>query len=332
MGIWSSMVRDNQFQPQDVPRFEAKLFFEGDRRRRQYEQFGVLLFLATVIATAGIIANSTATVIGAMIVAPLMTPIMATTAALTMGQVGRAVRSLALVGFGVLFVIGLSGLLGWLYQGVVEFRVNPQITGRVSPTVVDLIAALASGAAGAFCMSREDISDSLAGVAIAISLVPPLCVVGLSMQAGYSEEAHGAMLLFATNFLSILLAGGAVLAILGLNKAANARIIGSARRNAYMAIGLATLMVSVPLVATGRQATANFLGQQQSSAFVEGWLEGSSYANEGVNYLGNTVRVTISGAGDPPSFDNLVQGLRSQLRRPVVVSLKVVPAEEFVSQ
>jgi uncharacterized hydrophobic protein (TIGR00271 family) len=332
MGVWSNMIRDNQFQPQDVPRFEGKLFFEGDRRRRQFEQFGVLLVLATIIATAGIIANSTATVIGAMIVAPLMTPIMATTAALTMGQVQRAARALALVGIGVISVIGMSALLGLLYTGVLDFRTNPQVTGRVSPTVVDLIAALASGAAGAFCMSREDISDSLAGVAIAISLVPPLCVVGLSMQAGYTDEALGAMLLFVTNFLSILLAGGAVLAILGLNKAANARITGPARRNAYLAIGLATIIVSVPLIATGRQATVNFLGQQQSSVVVDEWLEGSDYLNEGVTYQGDTVRVVITGVGQPPAFDGLVQALRSELRRPVVVSLKVVPAEEFVSE
>lgn len=332
MSFLSSMVRDNQFQPQDVPRFEGKLFFEGDRRRRQYEQFAILLLLATIIATAGIIANSTATVIGAMIVAPLMTPIMATTAALTMGQTQRAARALALVGIGVASVIGLSALLGWLYQGVIDFRLNPQITGRVSPTVVDLIAALASGAAGAFCMSREDISDSLAGVAIAISLVPPLCVVGLSMQAGYPEEALGALLLFTTNFLSILLAGGAVLALLGLNKAANARITGPARRNAYLAISLATLLVSVPLIATGRQATANFLGQQQSTAVVNGWLDGSGYVSEGVFYQGDAIRVVITGSGQPPQFDSLVQGLRSQLRRPVVVTLKIVPAEEFVSQ
>jgi uncharacterized hydrophobic protein (TIGR00271 family) len=332
MNAFSSMMRDNQFQPQDVSRFEGKLFFEGERRRRQYEQFGVLLFLATVIATAGIVANSTATVIGAMIVAPLMTPIMATTAALTMGQPVRAGRALLLVGIGVISVVGLSALMGWIYTGVIDFRTNPQITGRVSPTVVDLVAALASGAAGAFCMSREDISDSLAGVAIAISLVPPLCVVGLSLQAGYPDEALGALLLFTTNFLSILLAGGAVLAILGLNKAANARITGPARRNAYLAIGLAMLIVSVPLVATGRQATANFIGQQQSNAIVDGWLEGSGYVNEGVAYQGNAVRVVITGAGDPPAFESLVETLRTQLRRPVVVSLKVVPAEEFVSQ
>ena len=331
MSLFSSMIHDNRFQAEDVPRFEAKLFFEGAQRRRKYEQFGVLLFLATVIATAGIIADSTATVIGAMIIAPLMTPIMATTAALTMGQAGRAIRALALVAIGVIFVVSMSALLGWVYTGVLDFGSNPQIRGRVSPTVVDLIAALASGAAGAFCMSREDISDSLAGVAIAISLVPPLCVVGLSLQAGYMDEAVGAGLLFITNFLSILLAGGAVLAILGLSGAANARIVGSARRNAYMAIAAAMLVVCVPLIATGRQATASFIGQQQSKAVVDTWVAGSGFTNESVVYQGETVRVIITGSGTQPEFTDLVAGLRAKLRSPVVVSLKVLPAEEFVS-
>ncbi len=256
MGVWSSLVGHNTFRAEDVPPFEAKLFFEGATARRKYEQFAILLFLAAVIATAGIVSNSTATVIGAMIIAPLMTPIMATTAALTMGQTRRAGRALILVGIGVGFVVALSAFLGWLYTGVLDFATNPQITGRVSPTMVDLVAALASGAAGAYCMSREDISDSLAGVAIAISLVPPLCVVGLSLQAGRWDDASGALLLFVTNFLSILLAGGAVLAILGLSRAANASIVGPARRNAYVAIALATLVVCVPLATTGRQATA----------------------------------------------------------------------------
>jgi uncharacterized hydrophobic protein (TIGR00271 family) len=331
MNVWSSMIRDNRFQPEDLARFEAKLFFEGVHRRRKYEQFGVLLFLATVIATAGIIADSTATVIGAMIIAPLMTPIMATTAALTMGQVGRAGRALALVGIGVASVIGLSALLGWLYQGVIHFSTNPQVTARVSPTMVDLLAALASGAAGAFCMSREDISDSLAGVAIAISLVPPLCVVGLSLQAGYLAEAAGASLLFVTNFLSILLAGGAVLAILGLSRAANAQIRGPARRNAYLAIGAATLLVCVPLFATGRQATLNFIAQQQSAVVVDAWVTGTGFTNSSVLYEDGTVRVIIEGTGKAPAFTGLVDGLRAKLGKPVAVSLKILPAEELVS-
>jgi uncharacterized hydrophobic protein (TIGR00271 family) len=171
------VIRENRFTPEDVPCFEAKLFFEGAARRKYFEQFGVLLVLATIIATLGVLSDSTATVIGAMIIAPLMTPIMATAEALVTGRMGRASRSLLLVAVGVLSVIGLSWLMGTVYTGVISFDSHSPILGRISPRMIDLIATLASGAAGAFCMSREDISDSLPGVAISISLVPPLCVV-----------------------------------------------------------------------------------------------------------------------------------------------------------
>ena len=93
MGLLSNIVKDNKFTPEDVPKFESKLFFEGTKRRKDFEQFAVLLFLSTVIATYGVIGDSTATVIGAMIIAPLMRPIMATAAALVTGRFDRAIRS-----------------------------------------------------------------------------------------------------------------------------------------------------------------------------------------------------------------------------------------------
>jgi uncharacterized hydrophobic protein (TIGR00271 family) len=331
VSLFSGIMRDNVFQPQDVPAFEAKLFFEGVKRRQHYEQFGVLLFLATVIATAGLVSDSTATVIGAMIIAPLMTPIMATTAALTMGQLARAGRALLLVGIGVLSVICLSALLGWLYSGIIDFNANSQILGRVSPRMLDLIAALASGAAGAFCLSREDISDSIAGVAIAISLVPPLCVVGLSLQAGQWAAAQGAFLLFVTNFLAILLAGGAVLALLGLSRAANARVTGPYRRNAYIVIGIATILVALPLASTGRQITADYVAQQQSKLAVAAWVAGSGYSADSVVYEPGAVKVVVSGTGEPPAFDQLVAALRGRLGMPVVVTLRIVPAQQLLS-
>ncbi len=91
MGTLSNLVRENMFRPQDIPKFQAKLFYEGDRLRPYLERFTVLLFLSAVIATMGVISDSTATVIGAMIIAPLMTPIMATAAALVTGQMDRAI-------------------------------------------------------------------------------------------------------------------------------------------------------------------------------------------------------------------------------------------------
>ena len=102
----------------------------------------------------------------------------------------------------------VAGLIAQLYSAATLFRSYLTIPGIAItlPEVreVDLIGAMACGAAGAFCLSREDISDSLAGVAISISLVPPLCVVELSLRAGQMRDAGGAFLLFLTISLSIL--------------------------------------------------------------------------------------------------------------------------------
>src|SRR5262245_10570380 len=214
MRLLDRLLRENRFTPELVPPFERKLFFEGARRRPYLERFGVLLCLSVVIATMGFLGDSTATVIGAMIVAPLMTPIMATAAALVIGRLDRAAASALLVLAGVAAVVGLSWVAGLLYTGVIDFETNSQLAARIAPRTIDLVAALASGAAGAFCMSREDVADSLPGVAIAISLVPPLCVVGLALAVGEWGAASGALLLFVTNALAILLAGGGVLAAL----------------------------------------------------------------------------------------------------------------------
>ena len=108
----SAIIEDNKFTSADIPELEGKLFFEGDRSRRHLVRFTVLLFLSAVIATQGVIEDSTATVIGAMIIAPLMNPILATTAALVMGNGPRAWRSFLLVVSGTLGVIVLAAMFG----------------------------------------------------------------------------------------------------------------------------------------------------------------------------------------------------------------------------
>jgi hypothetical protein len=88
---------------------------------------------------------------------------------------------------------------------------NSQVTGRTNPRLIDLIAALATGTVGAFALVRSDVSDTLPGVAIAISLVPPLAVVALALEAGRYDEALGALLLFGTNVTAIIATGTVVL-------------------------------------------------------------------------------------------------------------------------
>jgi uncharacterized hydrophobic protein (TIGR00271 family) len=331
MNVLASIFRDNRFRPEDVPRFEAKLFYEGDRRRPYLERFFVLLILATIIATAGIIGDSTATVIGAMIVAPLMTPIMATAAALIMGNMSRALNRLSLVLLGVLTVIFLSWLFGVLSPSYLSFSANSQILGRVSPRLIDLIAALASGAAGAFALSRDDVADSLPGVAIAISLVPPLCVVGLSLSAGEIDAASGAMLLFLTNFLAIILAGGAVLGILGLNAAARIKVIGTARRKAFALVILAIVLVAIPLVITGRQATRNAYTELRTQEASQEWVTGTNYRVRQVRAAGDSVYIVAIGSGDPPPFEDLVADVEESVGRSLAVDLELLPSRIFSS-
>jgi uncharacterized hydrophobic protein (TIGR00271 family) len=194
------------FDPAYLPVFEDKLFIEGPQTARRLMNFFALLLFATVIATYGVLSNSTATVIGAMLVAPLMEPMMATAAAVVMGSVSRALRAFALAGAGAVCVIFFSYLLAWVVTDVtISFMSDAEITSRIHPGLYALLTALATGAAGAFITSRSEIVEALGGVAIAIALVPPLCVVGISLKLGQLAAATGASLLFLTHFLAILL-------------------------------------------------------------------------------------------------------------------------------
>jgi uncharacterized hydrophobic protein (TIGR00271 family) len=328
MGVFRNIVDDNKFTPADVPPFEDKLFFEGDKRRVNLERFAVLLFLSTVIATYGVLGDSTATIIGAMIIAPLMIPIMGTAAGLVMGDMGRAGRSFLKVVGGVAGVIFTAWFIGsFLNPTVVSFTTNSAITGRISPSLTDLVIALASGAAGAFAMSRSDVADSLPGVAISISLVPPLCVVGIGLSGGEWSIASGAMLLFLTNFLSILLAGGGVLALLGLSAASTKELTGSARRKAFISIAIGALLVAIPLAVTSIRVAAETTSELQTQRLANLWLDETDYRVTKVDADGRNLSVLINGTGDLPVLDELVKELQSAIDPDIKLIMRVVPAE-----
>jgi uncharacterized hydrophobic protein (TIGR00271 family) len=333
MSILKNFIDDNKFTPEDVPRFEAKLFFEGAKRRVNLERFTVLLLLSTIIATYGIIGDSTATVIGAMIIAPLMRPIMATAAGLVMGDMKRAGRSFLVVVAGVAGVIGLTWLLTEIsIARAISFDTNSQITGRISPRLIDLYAALAAGAAGAFALSRDDVADSLPGVAIAISLVPPLCVVGIGLAEGEVDVALGAMLLFLTNFLAILLVGGGVLVLLGLSAATMKDFERKARRRAFIVIAIGILLVTIPLWVTSTRVFNQYLIMRETIPLAEEWMEGTDYGISRVDVNGDQVDLVIYGSGERPQLSVLGDQLDDSLDQPFTMKLIVLPSvrEEYV--
>jgi uncharacterized hydrophobic protein (TIGR00271 family) len=315
-----TLARKVRFDPDYLQAFEAKMFVEGPKATRLLTNFFVLLLLATVIATYGVLSDSTATVIGAMIVAPLMGPIMATAAAVVMGNSRRALRSLALVAAGVASVIVLSIVLTWIVPDV-----------AISPGLYALLTALGAGAAGAFIMGRQEIADSMGGVAIAISLVPPLCVVGIALSQGEWEPAGGAMLLFLTNFLAILLAGGLVFMLSGLGQVATAGSQTHMRRRAYALIVIATLLVAIPLTLGSYQAVSAAVDSREATGVTEHWLEGTVHRVVSVNVNDRLVNVTVEGTGELRPLKDLAEGLATTLDRPVVVTLRSIPTQSETS-
>ena len=182
--------------------------------------FFFMLALAATIATLGLIANSAPAVIGAMIIAPLMAPIMSLSYGLVTFDLRLTKRSILTVVAGIVLVMAVG------YVSTIAFGLRiagAEILSRTSPTLIDFGIAVAAGAAAAFSYTRRSIASSIAGVAIAVALVPPLAVSGIGLALGakaasapglsmaefgvYSGGdgiAGGAFLLFLTNLIGII--------------------------------------------------------------------------------------------------------------------------------
>ncbi|TVR24331.1 MAG: DUF389 domain-containing protein [Anaerolineaceae bacterium] len=185
---------------------------QSDRDSRLDIDYIALIGASSTIATLGLMLNSAAVIIGAMLVAPLMSPLIALSTGLTVGRVRIAWRALGTVVFGVLLSLLVAFVTGTLFP----ILPTPEMTARGMPTLLDAGVAVASGAIGAYATARKDIPAALAGVAIAAALMPPLCTVGLGLALGNTSLAFGAMLLFLTNILCIVVAGMMVFIYLGM--------------------------------------------------------------------------------------------------------------------
>ncbi len=182
--------------------------FEQDARADQ--EFVVLTLAASMIATLGLLANSSAVVIGAMLIAPWMLPLRAIAFAILQGRLRLVATALLTLLIGVALTVGLSVLLGF---GVGLPILGSEVAARTQPNLLDLGVALVAGAIAAYASVRSKALSSLAGTAIAVALVPPVCAFGLLLSKAQWGDALGAALLFAANLLGILSGGLIALAI-----------------------------------------------------------------------------------------------------------------------
>jgi uncharacterized hydrophobic protein (TIGR00271 family) len=292
---------------------------EGDRSAK-LTQFWMLLTLSSLIAAGGVIGDSTPAVIGAMIIAPLATPIYGVALATSIGS-GKNLRDSILL---LVSGIGVNILIGVVAAAITVQRmsldVNPQITGRTAPTLLDLMVAIAVGIAGSFALTRRDVSNIVAGVAIAISLVPVLAVVGITLAAGRLDLAAGAFLLFLTNVAAILVSGILVFgAARYFREADKAKARPGRRARAFIGVFLVVLLVPLAIASTRTYAYDRWVSATQAAA--ESWVEGTEWEVQSVEAVNDVIVIDVFGPGTAPPLASLIAEVRAHVPKRVEVRL-----------
>jgi uncharacterized hydrophobic protein (TIGR00271 family) len=330
-GVFRAWIEGRPKDADDRTALYQKVLIEGADAPRRLVRFVTLMSLSSVIAATGILTDSTAVVIGAMLIAPLMTPLMATSMSLVMGWPVRLARSATTAAAGIAIAIGVGALLAVTLPASIDIATNSQIVSRSLPTVLDLVIAVAAGAAGAYALSRPDVSDALPGVAVAISLVPPLSVVGITWSQGAWEESFGALLLFSTNMCAILVVGGVTFVLTGVTPVR--RVAENQRRIRVAFAGLAALATIVVggLLLNGLDIARNSLAQDEARQAVTDWLgEDSDFDVIEVVVDGKDVRVVLIGPGSPPDVASLASRMAEALEKPVTVDVRAVLQERRI--
>lgn len=328
--LWD-WVRDADVGPERRADVAETLYFEEPGRTGKVVAWWVMLLLSVSIATFAVLQDSTAVVIGAMLIAPLMTPILGLAGALVNGWPRRAASSLRLVLLGTLAGIALSAVLARWVPFLATLDTNSQVTSRTSPTLLDLLIAVAAGAAGAFATVNTRVAPSIAGVAIAVALVPPLSVVGITLRAGMPSEALGAFLLFLTNFVSIILSAAFVFVLGGF---ADPRVLRARVLLVTMAPFLAlAIVILVPLVYTGSGIVSEANHQSEAKDEVDAWLGSRTDIQVvGIDVGGEGVHVNLTGRSPLPPVEPLQREISEAFGSPTQVSVEFAPSEVVTIQ
>lgn len=304
------------------------------RGARPNINYFVLITLSAIIATLGLLLNSPAVIIGAMLVAPLMTPIVATSIGISFGD-GRTLR-LAIESTlqGVLVAIFIAILITIIAP---VRSLNSEILARTQPTLLDLGIALASGLAGAYAIARKEVGEALPGVAIAAALMPPICTIGIGIALPNVRVAGGATLLFITNLIAITLAAAIVFLLLGI------RPPQERARQRTLQRGLTTSAISLAIVGLllayifFRTTTRDQVNSRVTQVVETQTLDWENASLESLNVEQDrsqvTVTATIRTSRDvtQADIDALDTRLEEVLDTNVQVQLFVVPVTQLDS-
>ncbi|MEL6308904.1 MAG: DUF389 domain-containing protein, partial [Chloroflexota bacterium] len=288
--------------------------------------FNWLIMMSAGLATLGLMLNSVAVIIGAMLVAPLMSPLGALAVGLAVGELSITRRAAITVLQGFLLALVISILFGILAPLQTP---TSEMLSRGSPSFLDAAVALVSGLVAAFALARKEIPVALAGVAIAAALMPPICTIGLGIALGRPELAMGATLLFVTNITFIVASENIIFLWMGLRPGRRQ----DTQREVVVWWSLITTLLIVTGVAIfrlGQEATANIevedvlLAQLPAAEFVS--------IEERLREDGTlSVLFTVRSPDDitPQRVTELEESLEAEVDREValdIVNIRVVEA------
>ena len=324
--------RGRQATPEERALILDEFFFEGDRRQPYLVQFFILMVLSAGIASFGLANDSAAVVIGAMLVAPLMTPILASAAAIVQGWLERTVTSLLIVAAGSLVAVAVGLVVAWTSQRLGSGAPLPgELLARTSPNIADLAIAVLAGTAGAFVSVRSEASSALPGVGIAVALVPPLATIGMTLGLGDLDLAFGAILLYLTNLVGIVLAASVVFTLAGF--AAFSVSSERAQRRAWAIAIVALVAVSIPLVSESDRLLREGTTLAATTRVVDAWAPEHALEDIVIDRRddGTHVSIRVVGAMSPPATNSLADMLADELDTDVVAGVIFSRIEEASS-
>jgi uncharacterized hydrophobic protein (TIGR00271 family) len=282
-------------------------------------EYAALVGLAALIALFGLLQNSAAVIIGAMLISPMMNPLLAGALALLLGDGNLGRRSALVLGGSVAASIALTWFVSFLTP---LNRVTPEILARTTPNLLDLFIAFLSGLAGTLALRGGPSSLMiLPGVAIAVAVVPPLAVVGYGLSTRQFPIAGGAFLLFLTNLVAIIISSSLVFYSMGYraHKAAEA---GRWKLKYRMAISATVLLIlSIPLFLTLRRAVSQLrlqseIGKRLGAGFG---ADNASVSDMSLSFQGREllVHATLRTTKylDPSQIEAVEQSMRDEFGR-----------------
>jgi uncharacterized hydrophobic protein (TIGR00271 family) len=297
-------------------------------RHDALRRYFALLVVAVLIATLGLHKDSATIILSAMLLEQVMIPIVA----LSFGMVTGEPRRQLAAGIVIALSAALSVALSWLVTSLAlsdRSQISSQIIANSSPNLTDLAVALVAGAAGGWVLLHREALGSLPGVAVGLTLVPPLCTMGYLLAHGQRSLAQGALLMFATNLAAIISASALVFILAGFLPAREDGGLPTRIKVGIAIAVIAVIVIALPLLRVTRSIIQDARDETAVLEVTNAWVEETEFIIEGVEVDGDTVEISLSGPTSPTTADDLAQEIAARLRRRVELELVVYRANSI---